>query len=74
MDKPVAYTFYAITKPTRTGRRMIWKRVYATMGEAVRDYMSRWPSPSAGRRQWQQCLANGYRIERITVTLGDDNE
>lgn len=65
----VEYVLYAITKPTRAGRRLVWEEIYRTRSAAKADFVKRWSSARIGERAWRKRLSDGWRIEPVTVRL-----
>ncbi len=70
MSEPIQYTYYMITRPTRSSRRPANFEVFATKTEAKLFYVSQFPLFRAGEREWRRRREqDGWAIEPVTVSL-----
>lgn len=71
MADRVEYVFYAITRPTRAGRRIVGADIYPTKTAAKQAYLSWYRDLKQGEREWRKIRKKGWAIEFVTVTIGN---
>lgn len=69
--KPAEYIFYAITRPTRVGRRMVFGEIFRTKSEAKESFTGWWELKADGEREWRRRQRrDGWKIETVKFVVG----